>query len=123
VVRRSLSCRSWRSSRRGRGSGGWRRSTPAQTGQAEAGQEGIGPGVGVVCGGARGALCYGWIDSQGSRFDENYYLQRFTPRRARSKWSQINRDKVIALIEAGKVKPAGLAEVERAQADGRWDEA
>jgi uncharacterized protein YdeI (YjbR/CyaY-like superfamily) len=69
------------------------------------------------------ALCYGWIDSQGSRFDENYYLQRFTPRRARSKWSQINRDKVIALIEAGKVKPAGLAEVERAQADGRWDEA
>ena len=69
------------------------------------------------------ALCYGWIDSQGSRFDENYYLQRFTPRRARSKWSQINREKVTALIEGGKMKPAGLAQVERAKADGRWDAA
>jgi uncharacterized protein YdeI (YjbR/CyaY-like superfamily) len=69
------------------------------------------------------ALCHGWIDSQGSRFDESYYLQRFTPRRRRSKWSQINRDKVTTLIEAGKMKPPGLAEVERAKADGRWDAA
>jgi len=69
------------------------------------------------------ALCYGWIDSQGSRFDEHHYLQRFTPRRRRSKWSKINRDKVTALIEAGRMKPAGLAEVERAKADGRWDAA
>jgi uncharacterized protein YdeI (YjbR/CyaY-like superfamily) len=69
------------------------------------------------------ALCYGWIDGQTRRFDEDYYLQRFTPRRPRSKWSKINRQKVARLIEAGRMKPAGLREIERAKADGRWDAA
>lgn len=69
------------------------------------------------------ALCYGWIDAQVKRFDDTYYLQRFTPRRKRSKWSKINRDAATRLIEAGAMKPPGLAEVERAKADGRWDAA
>jgi uncharacterized protein YdeI (YjbR/CyaY-like superfamily) len=69
------------------------------------------------------ALCYGWIDGQKAAFDDDYFLQRFTPRRARSKWSKINCDKVTALIEQGEMQPAGLAEVERAKADGRWDAA
>ena len=69
------------------------------------------------------ALCYGWIDGQTRRVDERWYLQKFTPRRARSLWSKRNRDKVAALIEAGRMQPAGLAEIERAQADGRWDAA
>ena len=69
------------------------------------------------------ALCYGWIDGLVRRFDDDYYVQRFTPRRAKSKWSKINRDRADALIDAGKMKPAGLAEVERAKADGRWDAA
>jgi uncharacterized protein YdeI (YjbR/CyaY-like superfamily) len=66
------------------------------------------------------ALCYGWIDGQRRALDEDYYLQRFTPRRARSKWSTINRERATALIDQGLMKPAGLAEVERAKADGRW---
>jgi uncharacterized protein YdeI (YjbR/CyaY-like superfamily) len=69
------------------------------------------------------ALRHGWIDGQAAKFDENYWLQRFTPRRPRSKWSKINRDKVKQLIEQGEMKPAGLQEVERAKADGRWDAA
>jgi uncharacterized protein YdeI (YjbR/CyaY-like superfamily) len=69
------------------------------------------------------ALCYGWIDGQGKRFDDNRYVQRFTPRRARSRWSKINRDRALGLIERGRMRPAGLAEIERAQADGRWDAA
>jgi uncharacterized protein YdeI (YjbR/CyaY-like superfamily) len=69
------------------------------------------------------ALCHGWIDGQVASIDETYYAQRFTPRRARSKWSRINRDKATALIESGAMKPAGLAEVERAKADGRWEAA
>lgn len=69
------------------------------------------------------ALCYGWIDGQTKSFDERYWLQRFTPRRPRSKWSQVNREKVTALIAAGRMKPAGLQEVERAKADGRWEAA
>jgi uncharacterized protein YdeI (YjbR/CyaY-like superfamily) len=69
------------------------------------------------------ALCYGWIDGQVRRFDKDYYLQRFTPRRPRSKWSKINRQKVTELMERGEMKPAGLREVERAKADGRWDAA
>lgn len=69
------------------------------------------------------ALCYGWIDSQSNKFDEDYYLQRFTPRRSRSKWSQVNRDKVARLIDEGRMKPAGMREIERAKADGRWDAA
>jgi uncharacterized protein YdeI (YjbR/CyaY-like superfamily) len=66
------------------------------------------------------ALCYGWIDGQRKAFDEDYFLQRFTPRRLRSRWSKINRDSAAALIEQGKMRPPGLAEVERAKADGRW---
>ena len=69
------------------------------------------------------ALCYGWIDGQVRKFDESYWLQRFTPRRTRSKWSKINRQRAIELIEKGEMKPAGLREVERARADGRWDAA
>jgi uncharacterized protein YdeI (YjbR/CyaY-like superfamily) len=69
------------------------------------------------------ALCYGWIDGQKRRFDDDRWLQRFTPRARRSAWSKINRDKVTELIERGAMKPAGLAQVERAQADGRWDAA
>jgi uncharacterized protein YdeI (YjbR/CyaY-like superfamily) len=69
------------------------------------------------------ALCYGWIDGLVRSLDETSYLQRFTPRRSRSKWSKINRDIATRLIETGEMKPAGLAEVERAKADGRWDAA
>jgi uncharacterized protein YdeI (YjbR/CyaY-like superfamily) len=69
------------------------------------------------------ALCFGWIDSQVRRFDDQHYIQRFTPRRPRGRWSRINREKAEALIEAGKMRPGGLAEVEAAQADGRWDAA
>jgi uncharacterized protein YdeI (YjbR/CyaY-like superfamily) len=69
------------------------------------------------------ALCYGWIDGQAARYDEAYWLQRFTPRRRRSNWSKINRARAVELIERGEMKPAGLAEVERAKADGRWDAA
>jgi uncharacterized protein YdeI (YjbR/CyaY-like superfamily) len=67
------------------------------------------------------ALCYGWIDSQADGFDDQYWLLRFTPRRPRSKWSKRNRAKVAKLIEEGRMKPAGLREVERAKADGRWE--
>ncbi len=66
------------------------------------------------------ALCYGWIDGQRKAFDVDYFLQRFTPRRLRSRWSKINRDSATALIERGRMRPPGLAEVERAKADGRW---
>ena len=69
------------------------------------------------------ALCFGWIDGQSKRLDDTYWVQRFTPRRPRSMWSRINRDKALALIAAGRMRPAGLREVERAQADGRWERA
>jgi len=69
------------------------------------------------------ALCHGWIDGQKRRFDDQFWLQRFTPRRPRSRWSKINRDAAQALIERGEMRPAGLREVERAQADGRWEAA
>jgi uncharacterized protein YdeI (YjbR/CyaY-like superfamily) len=66
------------------------------------------------------ALCYGWIDGQKGSFDESWFLQRFTPRRARSRWSVVNTRKALALIEQGRMQPAGLREVEAAKADGRW---
>ena len=69
------------------------------------------------------ALCYGWIDSQVKSLDERFYLQRFTPRRGRSKWSRVNRDKIEKLTKQGRMKPAGLAQVELAKADGRWEAA
>jgi len=69
------------------------------------------------------ALCFGWIDSQKRGFDQTFFLQRFTPRRPRGRWSRINREKAEGLIESGRMRPAGLAEVEVAKADGRWDAA
>ncbi|MCI0432730.1 MAG: YdeI/OmpD-associated family protein [Gemmatimonadetes bacterium] len=66
------------------------------------------------------ALCYGWIDGQARSQDEKYWLQRFTPRTRRSKWSKINCEAADALIREGKMQPAGLAAVEAAKADGRW---
>jgi uncharacterized protein YdeI (YjbR/CyaY-like superfamily) len=69
------------------------------------------------------ALAWGWIDGQKRTHDDRAWLQRFTPRRPRSTWSKINRDKAEALIRAGKMQPPGLREVERAKQDGRWDAA
>ena len=69
------------------------------------------------------ALCFGWIDSQKRGFDERHFLQRFTPRRPRGKWSLINREKAEGLIASGAMRPAGLVEVEAAKADGRWQAA
>jgi uncharacterized protein YdeI (YjbR/CyaY-like superfamily) len=69
------------------------------------------------------ALCFGWIDGQKKSADEHYWLQKFTPRSERSMWSKINREKALKLIEAGQMKPAGLKEIERAKANGRWDAA
>lgn len=69
------------------------------------------------------ALCYGWIDGQKQRFDEHFYLQRFTPRRARSLWSKVNTLKIADLTKQGRMQPAGIAQVTAAQADGRWDAA
>jgi uncharacterized protein YdeI (YjbR/CyaY-like superfamily) len=66
------------------------------------------------------ALCFGWIDGRRETLDERYFLQRFTPRQPRSNWSRINRDKIERLTAAGRMRPPGLAEVERAKADGRW---
>ncbi len=69
------------------------------------------------------ALCYGWIDGQAASVDEKHWLVRFTPRRRRSRWSKINRAKAEQLTQEGRMRPAGLREVERAKADGRWDAA
>lgn len=69
------------------------------------------------------SLCYGWIDGQKRAFDKETWLQRFTPRTKRSIWSKINCEKVAALIKSGRMKAPGLAEVERAKADGRWEQA
>jgi uncharacterized protein YdeI (YjbR/CyaY-like superfamily) len=70
-----------------------------------------------------GALRWGWIDGQGRSHDAQAWLQKFTPRRARSIWSKINRDKALALIARGEMQPPGLAEIERAKGDGRWEAA
>jgi uncharacterized protein YdeI (YjbR/CyaY-like superfamily) len=69
------------------------------------------------------ALCYGWIDAQKKGESEHAWLQRFTPRRPKSIWSKVNREKSTALIEAGRMQSAGLQQVERAKQDGRWDAA
>lgn len=69
------------------------------------------------------ALAFGWIDSQKRGHDERFFLQRFTPRRPRGRWSRINREKAEALIAAEKMRPTGLTEVEAAKADGRWEAA
>jgi uncharacterized protein YdeI (YjbR/CyaY-like superfamily) len=67
------------------------------------------------------ALCYGWIDGQARSLDDRFWMQRFTPRARRSKWSASNRERATKLIESQRMKPAGLREIERAKADGRWD--
>ncbi len=69
------------------------------------------------------ALCFGWIDGQKRSLDAHHFLQRWTPRRARSLWSKVNRDKVLRYIGEGKMQPSGMAEIERAKQDGRWDAA
>jgi uncharacterized protein YdeI (YjbR/CyaY-like superfamily) len=69
------------------------------------------------------ALCYGWIDGQKAAFDDRYWLQKFTPRGARSIWSKVNCNKAEALIADGRMQPAGLRQVELAKSDGRWDRA
>ena len=69
------------------------------------------------------ALCFGWIDGRREALDERRFLQRFTPRRDRSRWSRINRDSAERLVAERRMRPPGLAEIERAKADGRWDAA
>jgi uncharacterized protein YdeI (YjbR/CyaY-like superfamily) len=69
------------------------------------------------------ALCYGWIDGQKNKYDDESWLQRFTPRRASSIWSKINTQHVERLVKAGKMKAAGMKEVEAAKRDGRWQRA
>ena len=69
------------------------------------------------------ALCYGWIDALKRPENETAWLQRFVPRRPKSLWSRINREKALALVERGEMRAAGQAEIERAQQDGRWDAA
>ena len=68
-------------------------------------------------------LCYGWISGQRKALDDMYYLQKYVPRRPRSRWSQVNVRKVEELTAAGRMRPPGIAEVEAAKADGRWDAA
>ena len=69
------------------------------------------------------ALCFGWIDGQRNKHDEISFLQKFTPRRARSIWSKRNQEKTAKLIKEGRMTPAGRGEIERAKKDGRWDRA
>lgn len=69
------------------------------------------------------ALCFGWIDGLAKSEDAHFYKQRWTPRKPRSIWSKINRERALKYIEEGKMQPSGMAEVERARADGRWDAA
>jgi len=69
------------------------------------------------------AICYGWIDGQKQSHSTEAWLQKFTPRGRKSIWSKINREKALALIAGGRMQPAGLAEVERAKQDGRWEQA
>lgn len=69
------------------------------------------------------ALCFGWIDGQKRKCDDDYYLQRFTPRRPNSIWSEVNRVRALALVDQDLMQPAGLAAIEHAKANGRWDKA
>ena len=68
------------------------------------------------------ALCFGWIDGMTKGIDEDSYMQRFTPRRSKSNWSKINKGHVSRLLKEGKMMPSGLAAVEAAKKDGRWEE-
>jgi uncharacterized protein YdeI (YjbR/CyaY-like superfamily) len=67
------------------------------------------------------ALCHGWIDGQLDAYDDHYWLIRFTPRKPRSKWSELNRRRATELLAEGRMRPAGLAQIETAKTDGRWD--
>lgn len=69
------------------------------------------------------ALCHGWIDGQKRAESDQYWLQRFTPRSAKSIWSKLNKDRAEALLAAGRMRPAGLREIEKARKDGRWEAA
>ena len=69
------------------------------------------------------ALCHGWIDGQLQTYDDHHWLVRFTPRKARSKWSQLNCTRAVQLLEAGRIRARGLAQIEAAKADGRWEAA
>jgi len=69
------------------------------------------------------ALCYGWVDSQKEKFDEKMWVQRFTPRRAKSIWSKVNKDKAELLITNGRMKPSGFKAIEAAKKNGHWDKA
>jgi uncharacterized protein YdeI (YjbR/CyaY-like superfamily) len=69
------------------------------------------------------ALCYGWIDGQLDKYDHHHWLARFTPRKERSKWSQINRTRAVELTTQGRMRPSGLAQIAAAKTDGRWDSA
>ena len=69
------------------------------------------------------ALCYGWIDGQANKYDDESWIQKFTPRSAKSIWSKKNTENIERLIALGKMKPAGLEEVEKSKADGRWAKA
>jgi len=80
------------------------------------------PGI-LVADALQVALCFGWIDGQRNGLDDDYFLQAYSPRRARSLWSQVNREYVERLIAEGRMRPAGQAEIDRAKADGRWDAA
>ena len=103
----------WLATHHDRGSGVWVVTWRASSGRARVAYEDL----------IREALCWGWIDGQKRGLDATHWLQKFTPRKPKSLWSKINRDKALALIASGAMQPAGLAEVERAQADGRWDAA
>ena len=69
------------------------------------------------------ALCHGWIDGQLNKYDDEHWLVRFTPRKARSKWSQVNKTRASTLISEGRMRPSGFAQIEAAKADGRWADA
>ncbi|MBN9239878.1 MAG: bacteriocin-protection protein, YdeI/OmpD-associated family [Micrococcales bacterium 70-64] len=80
------------------------------------------PGI-LVADSLQVALCFGWIDGQRNGLDDDYFLQAYSPRRARSTWSQVNREYVEKLIAEGRMREGGQLEVDRAKADGRWDAA
>lgn len=69
------------------------------------------------------ALCYGWIDGLKKSYDEESWIQKFTPRRAKSLWSKRNREHIARLVKEGRMKPSGMKEVEKAKKDGRWEQA
>jgi len=103
----------WLAAESGRSTGVWLKLAKKSSGIASVSQQEA----------VDGALCFGWIDGQLDGFDENYWLVRFTPRKAKSKWSEINRRRAAALIDQGRMTPSGLREVEQAKADGRWESA